>query len=267
MRRAADGFTIIEVTIFLGISGLLLLAMFFGTGTMAARQRFTDTTDSLQTFFQSQYDEVVNGVNVRTANKVCDDSSTETAAGQSQCLLLGKLLTIRADSPDILASYIISTKDVSSGISDAAAQLQNAGLKVVADGQTTYEVKWGAVPYQTTRSQGASGTSRDGVNSVAFIRLPNSGQIVQLYYRNTSYGDISATALTAHLNGTESNEGILDTGAYSPAADSTGSSLSVCIKNTNDFVVGSPRSAIVFGSARGAGTITTNYDPGALCNL
>lgn len=264
MLRATEGFTIIEVTIFLAISGLLLLMMFLGTGSLAARQRFTDSTDSLLTFFQSQYDEVLNGVNVRASSTVC--GTTATIPGKSNCLLIGKLLTIRADSSLIQASYIISsTTDVSTELSDKD-KLQKAGLQVVSEGQTTYELKWGALPYSTTRSQGATGIARDTVNSIAFIRMPDSGRIVQLYYRNTDYGSWEAVDLANQLTG---DTGIkLDT-AYTPVADATKASLAVCIKNDADFGLTSipPRSAIIFSGGQGTSAITTQYTPGSLCNI
>lgn len=261
MLEGAKGFTIIEVTIFLAVSGLLLLAMFIGTGSMAARQRFTDSTDSLQVFFQTQYDEVVNGVNTRSESNECKGVSKKP--GKSDCLLVGKLLTIRNNDSTIQASYIVSTNDVSGVGNDPMVQLQAAGLQVVTAGETNYEIKWGAVPYNMTRSVGTSVDARAGVNSIAFIRLPNSGRIVQLYYRNE---DQSSSDLTHYLNGGNSgSEGVNNSGAYSPDPDSTKSSLSVCIKNDSDFSAGSRvRSAILFGGGQGAGVITTTYDPGSL---
>lgn len=264
MLEGAKGFTIIELTIFLAISGMLLLMMFFGTGSIVSRQRFTDTTDSLQAFFQSQYDEVTNGVNVSSATTACGGSAL---AGQSDCLLVGKLLTIRPGENYVQANYIISKPHVSRVTTDPKDELDNANLSVVTDGQILYELKWGARVAWSTRSL-LNGTGRDtsSMNSAAFIRLPKSGRIVQLYYRNPDYNDgtnhSDMTNLISGLKGTGSTpgSGILDTNAYSPVPDTTSSSFAVCVKNTNDFLSSSVRSAILF-SGQGAGAITTSYQP------
>lgn len=268
MLRAAEGFTIIELTIFLAISGLLLMLMFVGTGSIAARQRFTDTTDGLQTFFQAQYDEVVNGVNVRIDSTACTaDSATITRAGKSSCLLLGKVLTIRpvdmtsTSKTVIEASYIVSTRQSTTYGATLQEKLQNAVPNVVADGQKVYEFKWGAVSSEASRTQ-ADGT-RTAVNSVAFVRLPDSDEIVQLYYNNTR-DYFSASGLTQGLT----ELGITNLDNYSPAGTDDNPSLVVCMKNDTDFSgLVRPRSAISFGQGKGAGTITTNYQPGELCKL
>lgn len=250
MLESAKGFTIVEVSIFLAVSGLLLLTMFIGTGSMVSRQRFTDTTDSLQTFFQSQYDEVVNGVNVSTAPTECGGATG--ASGQSTCLLVGKLLTIPAGSTTISSNYIISTT-TPTNTSTPQAELSTASLKVINTGASTYELKWGAQVSNVTRSSDRSTAS---VNTAAFIRLPSSGRIVQLYYSGTS-------DLTAGLNGTGAppTTGIKDSNVFNQTADATGSIFAVCVKSA-DNLGSNVRSAILF-SGQGAGAITTSYQPAA----
>lgn len=261
MLEGAKGFTIIEVTIFLAISGLLLLAMFLGTGTIVSQQRFKDTTDNLQSFVQSQYEEVVNGVNTRTSGVVCGVSVTDP--GRSTCLLLGKVLTINPGNATIQASYVISTAALNGAEADDREKLVQASLKVVDAGQSTYELKWGATISQATRSTTAlSLPGRGTIDTVAFVQLPDSGRIVQLYYKNTKgyTTDNQSSALVETITN--------DTNAYSPPSNgATDPSAALCIKNDKDFGVFQNRSAIVFGQGRGAGLITTMYEPGDLCAL
>jgi prepilin-type N-terminal cleavage/methylation domain-containing protein len=54
------GFTIIEVMIFLAISGLLLVGVLIGTGTTIARQRYNDAVQSFAEFLRQQYSFVIN---------------------------------------------------------------------------------------------------------------------------------------------------------------------------------------------------------------
>lgn len=262
MLEGTKGFTIIEVTIFLAISGLLLVAMFLGTGTIVSQQRFKDTTDNLQTFFQSQYEEVINGVNTRDSGTVCGASSTDP--GRSKCLLLGKLLTVSADGATIKAQYVISTASLSGSEMGDKAKLVQSGLKVVDTGQSVYELKWGAALSQSTRSTSSMGLpGRGAIDSIAFIQLPDSGRVVQLFYKNTKgYAtDNETSALVEAVTN--------DTAAYSPPANgATDPSLAVCVKNDNEnFGLIKNRAAVVFGQGLGAGSITTMYEPGALCTL
>jgi len=253
MHRGKEGFTIIELTIFLAISGLLLLIMFTGTGMIASRQRFTDTVDSLQTFFQAQYDEVVNGVNVRDSGISCSaDGPTAVLPGKSKCLLLGKLMTISADGSTIQASYVISTQSITTQTTDKE-KLKASSLQVVPNGQKTYELKWSAAVSTATRSTSLpSGNGRGDINSIAFLRIPDNSRIIQLYYK-----DVSGNA-TNGLTNAVSN----DDAAYNPLTSaSAGPSLMVCVKNDVDFTAIHPRAAIQFSQGQGAGTITTNYNP------
>lgn len=257
MLKGDEGFTIIEVTIFLGISGLLLLMMFIGTGSMASRQRFSDTTDSLLVYFQAQYDEVVNGVNVRSATSECqaDSPPATVQPGKSQCLLLGKLLTISSDGKTIQSSYIVSTHSVTP-TADDIVKLKEANLQVVANSQTTYELKWGAAIPTATRTGNPLSSTRQNINSIAFLRIPDEERIVKLYYYTAS-GNLTTGIQNAVLS---------DANALSPTGDTDHPSLAVCVKNDADFTLVHPRSAIRFSQGQGAGTIITDYSPGAtLC--
>lgn len=258
MTRAEDGFTIIEVVIFLAISGLLLSAMFFGTGSMVSRQRFTDTTDSLQVFFQSQYEEVVNGVNVRASDEDCKGSSSQ--AGQSECFLVGKLLKIPKDGSTVDSYYIIATASASN-TTTVRDELEKSQLKVIDTGMASYELKWGAKIGTTTRASDRTGAAVS--NTAVFMRLPNSGKMIRLYYRSPDYS--TASKLTEGLTGINEykqdiGSGIRDISSYDPALDETDSNFSVCIKDGEGFMVGGYRSAILF-RGQGAGTITTSYQP------
>lgn len=263
MRPVNQGFTIIEVSIFLAISGLLLTMVFIGTGSLAARQRFSDTTDSAQAYLQAQYDEVVNGVNTRIASAYCPtDGGASSQPGASQrCLLLGKLIQLKSAS-QFEAHYIVSTiklpdASVGSGVSDAT-KLQQIGIQVSSVDTATYDLKWGGAVSSASRSSlPPVGSGRGNVNTIAFIQLPDSSRIVQLYYYDIDPANPTNALVTAIAT---------DTGAYSPAPNASGPSLAICIKNDNDFVLTHPRAAVVFGQGSGAGTITTDYNPGAtLC--
>jgi len=58
--RSKRGFTLIEVSIFLAITGLLLIGVLGGTYSNIARQRYNDSVRSFAEFFRQMYAEVIS---------------------------------------------------------------------------------------------------------------------------------------------------------------------------------------------------------------
>jgi type II secretory pathway pseudopilin PulG len=136
-----QGFTIIEVSLFLAISGSLIL-LTIGLWTMVSRQRFQDTMITLKNTIQSEYEEVRTNINERLGNtdiKECFSKNVETnRAGNSECLVIGKLIQFTRDSQDVRISYIVSEGDKSgdySGMGDEQA-LKKMALHVIGGNNT-----------------------------------------------------------------------------------------------------------------------------------
>ncbi|PLS80864.1 hypothetical protein CYG49_03820, partial [Candidatus Saccharibacteria bacterium] len=116
--RSEGGFTIIEVVIFLAITGLMLSVALVGTGSVIRNVRFTDSIRSFESYVQGQYDETLNGVNPRTGVETCNNSEVQlpvsligTKPGTSDtCLLLGKYLYLTHDSNEIKTFYVVGTE-------------------------------------------------------------------------------------------------------------------------------------------------------------
>lgn len=263
------GFTILEVMLFLGITALLLTVSFIGTGAMAARQRFTDTTDSLHAFIQSQYEEVLNGVNTRSASIACGGPVSQPgAATASGCLLLGRIISFDITGSKIPATVVQSNYIVSNALYTPTAgetdqqKLVGSTLAIgspvkKADGTTNdfsvgrYELKWGATISKATIS---NPSGRKNFNRLAIVRIPDSNRIVQVYYNSESDAQDSSPLRVAVSNA--SNYDAPDLGAGNPSAV-------ICIKNDQDFMNFNVRSAIVLSDK--PGSIVTNYEPGAIC--
>ncbi|MDO8335639.1 MAG: hypothetical protein Q7T74_02540 [Candidatus Saccharibacteria bacterium] len=84
-----DGFTIIEISLFFAVSGLLLVTMLSGVGVSIQRQRFTDSVNGTQAFLQQQYQETQVTLNDRDTSD-CGPLSR----GASECLVVGKLIDL-----------------------------------------------------------------------------------------------------------------------------------------------------------------------------
>lgn len=233
MKRPSRGFTIVEVMLFLGITGLLVLIIFTGSGMLARQTRFSDSVYSLQSFVQRQYDEVVNGVNLSENAPLCAGGST--VAGARNCLLVGKLIQFGAESGDLSivrsSSIVTRVTDINdSTVPEGGTIYQKiAALNPETVSPTDYEINWGA------RFSGGKAKSGATINAVAFVRNPYSSQIYTYLY---NHGPLN---LHDALGSTPAQEG------------------SICINNPDDLV--SQAAAIRFVQGTGAVSIDTNFSP------
>jgi type II secretory pathway pseudopilin PulG len=177
--RANHGFTIIEVMLFLAVTGALTVAVLVGAGASIGQQRYRDCVNTLKSFIQSQYSEVTNVVNDRSQNWTCSNNGTVTQTqnggevrGTSNCVVLGKLVTVDASGKILTSSNVIGSR--ASGAPEGAndiAELQNYDMTVSPINSQTNEVSWGAqiVSPQTTNPQ---------ATSILIVRSPLGGSVL-----------------------------------------------------------------------------------------
>ncbi|MDR0979682.1 MAG: prepilin-type N-terminal cleavage/methylation domain-containing protein [Candidatus Nomurabacteria bacterium] len=103
MRRV--GFTIIEVMMFLAITGLLLMGMLVGTGANLARERYNDGVATVEEFIAQQFNLVQN------PERPTDGSNNQACIAFNAS---GNKLTLAGGAPDIFNSdtAYISTAEV-----------------------------------------------------------------------------------------------------------------------------------------------------------
>ena len=76
------GFTIIEVMLFLAISGFLVVGIIAGTGVSISRQRYNDSVQTFTQFLREQYSSVTNiHIAERDNDGICYGVNPETAIG------------------------------------------------------------------------------------------------------------------------------------------------------------------------------------------
>ncbi len=87
VKQRQGGFTMIEVMIVLGISGLLLLITFFGQGNIRTQAQFQDSVESLRSKLERLKDEVTT-----TASTTNDGCPLGISAGgdNANCVQFGK---------------------------------------------------------------------------------------------------------------------------------------------------------------------------------
>lgn len=166
-----QGFTIIEVMLFLAISGALTVAVLVGAGASISQQRYRDSVNSLSTFLQQQYSEVASVRNDRDAQWTCGGAgvlaapSGGTSRGTTDCSVLGKI--IRLDDTRAIVRTVIGRAANPSGTNDIDA-LRSANLTLHSDSQN-YPVEWGA------KMQRVSGAPT--ATTIMIVRSPETGAI------------------------------------------------------------------------------------------
>ena len=99
------GFTVIELMLFLGVTGALFVALMFGVNSSINQQRYRESVVSFSTFLQGQYSEVSNTRNDSNNDWDCtsdgtvqQDNTNGIFRGTSHCVLLGEAVQIKNGS-------------------------------------------------------------------------------------------------------------------------------------------------------------------------
>jgi type II secretory pathway pseudopilin PulG len=106
------GFTVVELMLFLGISGALFAALMVGVSTSINQQRYRESVVSFSTLLQGQYSEVSNTRNDSSKDWVCGTNGLPQkdtgngAAGTTKCVLLGKAIEVK-NGTDISIYHVV----------------------------------------------------------------------------------------------------------------------------------------------------------------
>lgn len=199
--RSQTGFTIIEVMLFLAITGVLTAAVLVGSGVSINQQRYRDSVTSLQSYIQQQYNQVSNITNGRAGDWTCDSNGNVTQAsgpsggeprGTSDCVVLGRVITVDSTGTQLTTSNVVGYHNPN-GItqsSDLAELTTNYKLGIVPFQQDTTSVNWSA---QIVKPH----TSTPMPMSVLIIRSPLSG--VTLTFSQTGL-PLSLNAMLTQTN-------------------------------------------------------------------
>ena len=200
---ANSGFTVIESMLFLAVAGALTIGVLVGSGAAINQQRYKDSVVSLKSFIQQQYNEVTNVVNGRVGTEACANAvvvppgatTTAQARGTSECLLMGRYVTVDTSGTVLTASNVVGYRtnpDAPEAASDALEISSNYRLGVSSIGQDSIDVAWGATVVKPQTNEPLS-------LSILILRSPLSGSIM-------TYTSEGATSnLVALVNAASSN--------------------------------------------------------------
>ena len=220
-RLHARGFTLIEVTFFLAISGFLLLIVVFGMGPQMKQSEFTDSMQGIASYINQQYNDIQTGVNNRSIAVTCNKSGnsisvsaisgTGQAGNSENCVLLGRQYQFSADgisANDVvgLANPTGVTQCTAGSTDPLVKKLQTScATKVTASSLNTAQslsFSWGNQLQNGAKGRIANATpaifnaDADYTQTDGFgiYRDPDSGQIFTVLYDG-------ATALpTSNIN-------------------------------------------------------------------
>ena len=177
MTKRKDGFTLIEVSLFLAITGLLFLGVTIGVQNSIFQQRYNDSVQNFVEFLTSAYSKIEN-------------VQGDTSGGTSDQVIYGKLITFgqaknlngtdRNDDKVFMYDVIGDIKCKSDVFAGTLATLEDCGADVLEtkDGKKTflglaesYSSRWSAV------IQGTTSTSEPFKGTLLITRHPQTGTI------------------------------------------------------------------------------------------
>lgn len=175
-----SGFTVIEVMLFLAISGFLVIGVMGGAGAAVNVQRYKDATNSFVSYMQGQYDRVANVQNDHNTKQECTSAGIAVATtppvtlGASiDCAVIGRLVTV-SDGGKKITSQAVYGAAATNGTDDITALVSaNIFIDAAVDVEDSYVPEWSTRIVKPTPDQA---TTMDGWR-LLIVRSPATGTI------------------------------------------------------------------------------------------
>lgn len=188
-----SGFTIIELMLFLAVSGALVVGIMTGAGAAVNFQRYKDASNSLLNYIQGQYDRVANVQNEHDEFLTCSSAGlaiagTAATKGSSlTCYILGRLLTVSDNGKKVSSQVVYSANDIRTGDDMSALSAASLFTSTSTESEDIYVPEWSTaiVPPHL------SSPTMDGWR-LLIVRSPSTGTI-----RTFTTTDGSLTSLQA----------------------------------------------------------------------
>ncbi len=194
--RLQRGFTIIELILFLGVTGALFAGLMVGVNTNINTQRYKESAMSVKVFFEKQFSDTTYPRNARDNNWSCTreagvvrDAVGGIARGTSGCVVLGRYVTVTNDGATLRAGDVIGIEPstrTDDAIGDLAALLAYTPRVSPVDNEAE-EVAW--------RSTLRTHEHVPATMSFIVVRSPESGT-VRTFIVNESLPEQLNTVLT-----------------------------------------------------------------------
>lgn len=171
------GFTIIELILFLGITGLVMGVLLVGVGSSLTRERYRDAVTSFQDYMQGQYNLVANVSNLRDASDICQNGkilsnpTPDTGRGTSDCTIVGRIVSSTQNGDQVTSSQVYATADVASLSGTDDIQVLNSAKLIASPTAAPYNLGWSATLVDPRPDDSLS------TFSILIVRMPTTGLI------------------------------------------------------------------------------------------
>ncbi|HRN97130.1 MAG TPA: type II secretion system protein [Candidatus Saccharibacteria bacterium] len=249
------GFTIIETMLFLGISGLLVVALLVGTGASINTQRYRDSVSTFMAFLQQQYSDVNNVSNDRSGDWSCGSDGAQTKQGgssvvprgQSDCFIAGRFIMVDKDG-GITTLPVTGLQTGTAEGSDVSMLTDNYAFDLSTVGEEKSSLEWGAKLSWPVADAGPStkpaGTPR--AIWILIIRSPDSGSVYTFTYDPSTDTDTPIENITSDFI---KNQIMKPSGSQSRRT--------ICIDSASGVAPGSKLAVFISDNASNASAIET----------
>lgn len=172
-----SGFTVIEVMLFLGVTGGLFAALLVGMNTGIAQQRYKEAVVDYSSHLQDQYSLATTVLNSRSNTYTCVDGTIAPSdgvgdvRGASPCVILGRAVEMTENGTVIKTSLVIGQEPTGNSAVDDITVLRNYQPKIVSaidQTVTERELDWAT----SAKVVGENGHSQA---AMLVLRSPASG--------------------------------------------------------------------------------------------
>jgi type II secretory pathway pseudopilin PulG len=191
-KSTERGFTIIEVVLFLAITGGLFAALMLGVNSGITQQRYLDSVRSYKALLQNQYSEVLNTRNGNVDQKcsLANDGTIDSTGplltkGTSKCVILGRAIRIENGNNVVTSSvtgYDVVGQDSDNNGTDDSTQVATSDdvtalklyrFKVADFDKESVELDWGSYLTPLPTISG----SPESTAVILILRSPATGLI------------------------------------------------------------------------------------------
>ena len=258
MKKFKAGFTLVEVSIFLAISGLLFFGISLGVQNSIRQQRYNDSVQSFAEFLTTAYAGVMN-VQGKSSN-----------GGRSEEAIYGKLITFgeskkldgSENNNDEVFMYTVIGGANPTGSTAALDLLKGSGANVLeknTNGNYDYAgIVESYIPKWEARIE-PTGNNTELKAALLIIRHPTSGSVFTYYKEN---GTIEVNERLKHSGSNLDNLLISELGNFTMDKNAD-----LCV-NPDPDAVGTIRSdvRVLVGASNSSGVSVMPRDEGNLCN-
>ena len=207
-RNGQEGFTVVESMLFLAISALLVISLLAGVSVSINTQRYRDSVETFKSFLQDQYGELQHVFNGRSGEWSCtnkavtvEDGISPEERGQSDCVVLGKYITIKDDAIRTATVVGYETSAEAQNDIDTLKMNYELGLSFVDTGEK--QLDWGTRIAWPTAGPEAKAASASRSLAILMVRSPVSGGVYTFTsdtvkkLEDTASSDLKAMLVTA----------------------------------------------------------------------